>query len=41
MKQIVQIALSALVLVNAFITSGYAQSTGEKTSRVQLGFFPR
>lgn len=40
MKQIVQIALSALVLVSAFITSGYAQSTGEKTSRVQLGFFP-
>jgi len=40
MKQIVQIALSALVLVSAFIRSGYAQSTGEKTSRVQLGFFP-
>ena len=40
MKQIIQIALSALVLVSAFITSGYAQSTGEKTSRVQLGFFP-
>jgi hypothetical protein len=40
MKQITQIALSSLILISAFITPGYAQSTGEKTSRVQLGFFP-